>query len=225
MAAVLSYKEFMEEVRMRLKNYSTEDLQNLILSWAGEEHPARRQEFLSKLMAPKQINEVFSDVKTLLDEIAAFVQRVENGDYCDGWGWDDAIYEERDWGDESWAEEMDVFFLEARSLLLQGKHKPAEEAYRNLFSILEMGHEPGYLPGDPDSSNMLRVDIVEHFALFLRSVYHNSPLRERPALLYAAMDEYGYQIKLSDIVNALDAVLPDFDAFLAEWIDFLKNQK
>lgn len=225
MAALLSYKEFMEEVRMRLKNYSTEDLQNLILSWAGEEHPARRQEFLSRLMAPKQINEVVSDVETLIDEIAAFARRVENGDYCDGWGWDDAIYEERDWGDESWAEEMDEFFLEVRSLLQQGEYKPAEEAYRNLFSILEMGQEPGHLPGDPDSSNMLDIDIDEHVALFLRSVYHNSPFRERPASLYAAMNEYGYQIKLSNIINALDSVLPDFDDFLAEWIDFLKNQK
>ncbi len=115
----LSYKEFMEDVRMRLRNYSLEDMRTLILNWAGEEHPAKRREFLSKLLtAPKQTDEVVSHVhvETLLDEIAAFGHRVKEGDYCDGWGWDDAIHDERDWGDESWAEEMDEFLLEVRSL-------------------------------------------------------------------------------------------------------------
>jgi len=117
--AVLSYKEFMEKVRMRLRNLSTEDFQNLILNWASEEHPSMRQEFLDKLIPTKQKKEVISNVDTLMDEIEAFAQRVK-------------------------------FFLQARSLLLQGKYKLAEEVYRKLFDILEMGQEPGHLPGDPE---------------------------------------------------------------------------
>jgi hypothetical protein len=225
--AVLSYKEFMEEVRMRLKNFATEDFCNLILDWASKEHPSKRQEFLDKLVLPKHKKEVISNLETLMDEIEAFAQRVEDGEYCDGWGWDDAIHEERDWGDESWAEEMDEFFLQARSLLLQGKYKLAEEAYRRLFDILEMGQEPGHLPGDPDYSNMLKVDMDEQVALFLRSVYMNSTSEERPASLYESMNEYRYltrKIKLKNIIDALDTLLPDFDAFLAEWIEFLKKQ-
>ncbi|NLI92579.1 MAG: hypothetical protein GX434_10365 [Peptococcaceae bacterium] len=74
-----------------------------------------------------------------MDEIEAFAQRVKDGEYCDGWGWDDTIHEERDWGDESWAEEIDEFFLQTRSLLLQGDYKLAEDAFRRLFDILEMG--------------------------------------------------------------------------------------
>ncbi len=45
--------------------------------------------------------------------------------------------------------------------------------------------------------------------------------------MYASMNEYGClveKIKLINIINALDFLLPDFDAFLTEWIDFLKNQ-
>jgi len=229
--AVLSYKQFMEEVRMHLRNFSTEDFRNLILNWASEEHPSKRQEFLDKLVLPKHKKEVISNVETLMDEIEAFAQRVEDGEYCDGWGWDDAIHEERDWGDESWAEEMDEFFMQARSLLLQGKYKLAEEAYRRLFDILEMGQEPGHLPGDPDYRNMLKMDMDEQVALFLRSVYMNSTSEERPASLYESMNEsmneYGYlarRIKLKNIMDALDTPLPDFDAFLADWIEFLKNQ-
>lgn len=224
---VLSYKEFMEETRVRLRNLSNEDFWNLILNWASEEHPSKRQEFLDKLTHPRQMEEVISDAETLMDEIEAFAQRVEDGEYCDGWGWDEDIHDERDWGDESWAEEMDGLFLQARSLLLQGEYKLAEEAYTNLFDILEMGQEPGHLPGDPDCSNMLKVDMDEQVALFLRSVYMNSASEERQALLYEAMNEYGYlarKVRLRNMMNALDSLLSDFDDFLVEWIDFLINQ-
>lgn len=82
----LSYKEFMEEVRMRLRNYSLEDMRALILNWAEEEHPSKREEFLFKLLTPKQkqIDEAVPNVETLLDEIEAFGRRVENGDYFCG---------------------------------------------------------------------------------------------------------------------------------------------
>lgn len=40
--------------------------------------------------------EVIFDADTLMDEIEAFAQRVQNGEYCDGWGWDEDIHEERD---------------------------------------------------------------------------------------------------------------------------------
>lgn len=55
----LSYKEFMEEVRVRLATLSNEDLWNLILSWASEEHPSKRQEFLNKLTPPRQKKESY----------------------------------------------------------------------------------------------------------------------------------------------------------------------
>jgi len=108
---VLSYKEFIEEVEKQLGNLSTKELRNLILSWAAEDHPSRRHDFLDKLKPSKQKQAVIIDEETLIKDIEAFSKRVENGEYCDGWGWDDAIYEERDWGDESWAEEMDQFLL------------------------------------------------------------------------------------------------------------------
>ena len=174
---------------------------------------------MDKLTPPKQEKEVACNADTLMDEIKAFAQRVEDGEYCDGWGWDDAIHEERDWGDESWAEEMGEFFLQARSLLMQGENKLAEEVYRRLFNILEMGQEPGHLPGDPDYSNMLKADMDEQVALFLRSVYMNSTSEERPALLYDSINEYGYQarkIEFKNVMNALDTLLPDINTFLTD---------
>lgn len=224
---VLSYKDFIEEVENQLGNLSTKELRNLILSWAAEEHPSRRHEFLDKLKPPKQKQAVIIDEEILIKDIEAFAKRVENGEYCDGWGWDDAIYEERDWGDESWAEEMDQFLLQGRNLVLQGKYKLAEDVYVKLFKILEMGQEPGHLPGDPDYASMLEVDLDEQLATFLRAVYMNTSSNERSNLLYKAMNEYGYiahKIKLINIINALNTPLPDFEEFLDQWIDFLKNK-
>ncbi len=221
----LSYKEFMEEVRQRLRNFSAEDFRNMILNWASEEHPSRRQEFLYKLTSPEKNQTVDED--TLLEEIEAFAQRVANGEYCDGWGWDDVIYEERDWGDESWAEEMEALMLQARKLLLQEEYSLAEEAYKKLFDILEMGEEPGHLPGDLDSTSMITVDMVEQVAHFLRALYMTSPSEERAGLLFEALHKYRYLargIKLKDVINALDYDLPGLEGFLEEWIEFLKNQ-
>ncbi|WP_198142346.1 hypothetical protein [Syntrophaceticus schinkii] len=82
----LSYREFMEEVKKRLKNLSAEDLRSMILNWASEETPSGRQEFLYKLICLRQDNDVASDIETLIDEIEEFAQRVENGEYCDGMG-------------------------------------------------------------------------------------------------------------------------------------------
>lgn len=225
--SVLSYKEFMEEAKMRLEKLSVEELRSLILNWASEEHPSNRQEFLNKIIPLKQKKAALINEKMLMDRIDAFAKRVNDGEYCEGWGWDDAIHEERDWGDESWVEEMDEFFLQARSLLLQSKYKLAEEAYRKLFEILEMGREPGHLPGDPDFTSMLNVDLNEQVSLFLRSVYLNTDSEERPVLLYEEMNDcwekYG-QIKFKNIMDALDNLLPGLDAFFIKWIEFLKDQ-
>lgn len=217
----------MEEVKKRLKNLSAEDLRSMILNWASEETSSGRQEFLYKLICLRQDNDVASDIETLIDEIEEFAQRVENGEYCDGWGWDEEIYEERDWGDESWAEEMDEFFLQARSLLFQGEYKISAEVYQRLFDVLELGEEPGHLPGDPDCVNMLKVDIDEQVALFLRAIYMNSAPTERLALLYESIKRYRDlfgDVTLKNIVDVADTLLPDFDIFLADLIVFLKNQ-
>ncbi len=155
-----------------------------------------------------------------------FAIRVQEGEYCDGWGWDDAIYEERDWGDESWSEEMDAFFLKARKLLMQGDSKHAEKIYRTLFETLDMGQEPGHLPG-ADHSSMLEVDVAEHVALLLRSIYLNADCKARPDMVYENMRKYrhwAFSINLKDIIDGLEIPLPDFERFLEDWIEFLKRQ-
>lgn len=120
-------------------------MRELLARWASEVQPDGRYEFLARITA-LPVEEQDLDEQTeeeLLGEIAAFAERVADGDYCEGWGWDAEIGEERDWGDESWAEEMDELFLQARRLLFQGNSKLAETVYKKLFEILAMGEEVG----------------------------------------------------------------------------------
>lgn len=217
----------MKQVKIHTSALSKEELQKIILNWASQEPPRKRETFLDQLNPEGNIGSSRYDRKELINEIDRFAERVKDGDYCDGYGWDNEIYEERDFGDESWAEEMDDFLLEARGMLMEGYSKIAEEAYRKLFQILEMGEEPGHLPGDLDPRTMLEVDLGEHVALFFRSAYLNASSEVRVNLLYEAMNEYGYlvlpRIKLLDVRDSLDAPLPGFHGFLEDWIEFLKE--
>ena len=97
----------MEKVNNRLDEMSAEDLRELLARRASEVQPDGRYEFLARITA-LPVEEQDLDEQTeeeLLGEIAAFAKRVADGDYCEGWGWDAEIGEERDWGDESWAED------------------------------------------------------------------------------------------------------------------------
>ena len=219
----------MEKVNDRLDEMSAEDLRELLARWASEVQPDGRYEFLARITA-LPVEEQDLDEQTeeeLLGEIAAFAKRVADGDYCEGWGWDAEIGEERDWGDESWAEEMDELFLQARRLLFQGNSKLAETVYKKLFEILAMGEESGHLPGDPDYENLLDVELKEQVALLIRAIYLNAVPTRRPEQVFASIQKHSYLangILLSDIVNANDTALPEWDSFLPEWIAFLQEQ-
>ncbi len=108
---------------------SKADLDDMIIRWAEKELPSNRPNFIEEMIIPEP-----RDLN-----IDAFTQKVEGGEYCEGWGWDDDIFEERDWGDESWADKADDFFLETRELLLEGDYQQAKEAYKRLFDIKIFG--------------------------------------------------------------------------------------
>jgi len=223
----MAYKTFIKKVKTLLNEMSKADLDDMIIRWAEKELPSNRLNFIEEMIVPEPRELNNADREALLNEINAFKERVESGEYCIGWGWDEYIYEERDWGDESWADEADDFFLQTRELLLEGEYQQAKEAYKRLFETLEMGEEPGHLPGDPDISCMLKVDLIEQLALYLRAIYLDSPLSQRPARLLEAINKYGPHfgsISLTDINDALHSELPGFDSFLEGWIQLLESQ-
>jgi hypothetical protein len=223
----ISYKEFMDQVEKRLTTFSPDTLQMILLDWAKNTHPSKRDEFLSKLTPALTTKEESEPDKELLEEINELAQRVDNGDYCEGWGWDDAIQEERDWGDESWADETDEFFIRAHDAMTFGHYTLAKDAYARLFDILDMGEEAGHLPGSPDPQDLLDTDLNEARSCYLRSVYISTLSHKRPTELLRLMQRFrhhpGDELNLRSVVNAELKPLPEFPQFLLEWIALLKE--
>ncbi len=217
----------MEQVEERLEKYSPETLRKILMEWAKSTSSADRYEFLVRFALPSPQQQVSPHDEELLEEVRELAKRVKDGDYCDGWGWDEEIHEERDWGDESWVDEVDEFFGRAHDALTDGHYKLAENAYAQLFEILEMGEEPGHLPGSPKPTDLLKTDLGEARACYLRAVYLSTPLDERSILLLELMQKFSYSIgdnlNLQSIINAQRESLPDFTEFLTHWVDILKT--
>ncbi len=227
MQGKLNFKEFLERVEKKLKTYSPDILREIIMDWAKKTPPAKRIEFLATLTPPPSNKKPLAPDKDLLEEIKALAERVENGDYCDGWGWDDELREERDWGDEGWADEVDNFFSQAYDALLIGQYKLAGQYYEQLFMILEMGQEPGHLPGHPDLTEMLATDLEEALLYYLHAVYMATPIDKRPARLLEVIQEHWYladsRFSLQKLIDVSATTLPDFSQFLSDLIHFLRK--
>jgi hypothetical protein len=222
----LNKREFMNEVEKRLDTYSLDTLQNILRTWANQLPSMDRTEFLHKL-EPQNESQKYIQDKELIRDIQEFYKKIENGDYCTGWGWDDEIQDERDWGDECWAIEMDGFFRTAEYAYLNGDYELAVDAYKVLFEILDMCDESGHFPGAPNPENMLETDLVEARNIYLRSVYFATPVTNRPIKLLSIIQEFEYYIgddlNIQSINNAGQAQLPEFDQFLPTWIKLLKK--
>jgi len=236
----INYKEFMDRVQKRINSYSIENLREIIYQWAKQIPSKERNEFLLKITPTSKEVGLQEDIQNnanfetdlddgILEELEDFKKRVEDGSYCDGWGWDHEIEEERDWGDESWVEEIDDFFNYARELLEGGNPKIARDAYSLLFIILFMAENPGHLPGT-DPWEMVETNLDEARARYFHAIYLSSTHKDRPQELYEGMQEFNYfdmnkKISLTSILNISIETLPDFQKFLTLWISFLNLKK
>ena len=223
MSNALSFRQFVEEVEKRLAACSADELRAIILNRAKQTAPAQRWAFLA-MWTSVPADEPDEPDEQLLDEIRELAETVASGELCDGWGYDHAIGEERDWGDESWAEDVDAFFERARDALLSGDYALAEKAYAALFEILAMGEESGHLPGNPDPEAMLETDLREARLSYLRAVYGAAAPAGRPARLLEVFQKHEWRLlNLQQVMDAGIEPLPDMDRFLPGWIDLLRE--
>lgn len=162
----------------------------------------------------------------LLAEINAFVERLRNGRYVDGWGWDPELYEERAFGDESWADEMDDLYAAANAVFLEGNMQLAREALGLLLAAFDLEGETEAFCGPDSPQRMVSVDVGEAKARCLRATYETAPPSGRPTALLDAIARLrfiGDDASLGAIAEARRAELPDLDAFLPAWIARLRS--
>lgn len=227
----MSYKEFMEEVERKLEEYTSEELRELLRYWAQNTPSMKREDFLKKLKvadAETDKKEVVRSGETILEEVNELKERVESGEYSTGWGWDDELEKKREFGDESWTDEVDGFLDTAYDAFHAANYELAEEIYRTMFEILEMGKEPGHLPGPESPSFMLDTDLDEATACYLRAFYEITPLDERAEKLFDEMKMWMYNAYNLDLKKIIDTTLSeptDLDVFLNNWIELLEDKK
>lgn len=83
--------------------------------------------------------------------------------------WDKETHQEREFGDESWADEMDVFFMKAHHAYKKKDYLLAVKAYEILFSIFWMADETGHLPRNCSCEEMLVTGLKEEGFCFLKA--------------------------------------------------------
>ncbi len=227
---------FLNELESRLRVLSAQEMSAALLAHA-ECLPARERasflEIFTSVEPPSGAEEAgegatvavvsaaadAADDEMLLADIKAFEGRLESGAYVEGWGWDDDLHDERSFGDESWADEMDDLLGGAETAFLDGDLDLARIAYEPLLKAFER-HAEGFC-GPEEPERMLSTDVGEAKARYLRAVYETTPLSERADALFEEMGALRYiggPPSLQPVVDARRAALPDLEAFLPAWI-------
>lgn len=97
---------FLRQLSVRLEALEQGELRRLVLVYAERLNSGERDAFLARFPPAGETAEAEarqSTGSTLLQDVDQFVERLSSGEYVDGWGWDPDIYDERAFGDESWA--------------------------------------------------------------------------------------------------------------------------
>ncbi|MEW6104643.1 MAG: hypothetical protein AB1630_12670 [bacterium] len=210
----LGLAPFLKEVEEKIDNLSKEEIKSILLAKAKNLKPIERGGFLDELSIKGEM-EVKAD-DTLLADIDDFVSRIEKEEYVEDWN----DYDERVYGDESWAEEMDDFFDYADELFLSGNFNLAASSYRKLLKVLENEDK---LPCDEYSpEEMLKTDINEAKTRYFRALYEITDKDKRARTIFEEMENLRYIGSLTFNLKQLE------DALLfrpMDWNQFLIDLK
>jgi len=225
-AARLPLKTFLDDLADRLDALPPEDLVRVLLAHAERLPVDARREFLEIFPTPADgsTRTTAEPYVTLMDDIAAFVERLDEGTY-------DTEDQERydsfgGWNDEeaapSWVPDVEALFTAIGEVYLAGRLGLARDAYTRLLAQFGAAGEYGTAP--LETGHLERVDVDEVLARYLRTVYETSPGAERAAAMHTAYSGLPWSPSsplIEDVASAGRTGLPDLDHFLPAWIDVL----
>ncbi|MDP8213594.1 MAG: hypothetical protein RAO92_03195 [Candidatus Euphemobacter frigidus] len=199
-----------------------------LLRHARELAPKERENFLAIFAgSDESVTEPVDDPE-LISDINAFIKDLEKGEYCDGWGYDPEIGDERAFGDETWTVEMDDLFERAAEVFLSGNRSLAMEAYGLLLHAFELKEESGTFSGPVPPESMVATDVDEAKARYLCSLYETATPDKRVACLLNEIHALKYtgssRVGLRAIIEADDKTLKALNAFLPEWLRALREE-
>ncbi|MEW5900734.1 MAG: hypothetical protein AB1715_04645 [Acidobacteriota bacterium] len=231
----LTLKEFMTALKARIDQYTHEDLKGIILAQGMALAPRERASFLEGFVLPEKKEEKKRKREAerddhedfLLKEIASFGRRVEKYEFTSGWGWDDRYGDERAWGDDSWAAEIDDLFSRILDVYGEGNYPLARRAFESLLAIYEEGVEEGKFSGY-DHDEMIETDADEAKLKYFRCVYLTEPPAQRPKAIWNAISKYSFyarDLNIHGLINVDLEELPQLEDFGQRWLEFLRKQR
>jgi len=226
----LYLKEVIEKLRLRLDSYSFDELKSIILEYAECLPPADRQSFLDIFILSKKTTTqktIKTDIDYFIKEIEEFEKRAKDYEFTNGWGWDHNYGDERAWGDDSWAPEIDDLFGRVDDFYEAGDYQFARRAYKLLLDIFYTGIEEGQFSGY-EHEDMIDTDIHETTLKYFRCLYLTEKMSSRPRVIFDAATRascYTYNFSLEGMMNVSLEDLPDWERFGELWTAFLKQQK
>jgi hypothetical protein len=163
----------------------------------------------------------------LANSVNQFVRHLEDGGYFEATGWDEELNEERAWGDESWARQMDDLFGRAGTTYLSGNRPLSAYVYGRLLGTFRHMDRPGIFCGAVPPDRMIQTDLNEAKRRYFRGMYEVTAPAERAPVMLALMESFrrvgDVDVGLAHIANMEgEPVLDSIDMFLPQWIEALR---
>lgn len=223
----MDIKEFIKELKRVTGDYTLEKYYNAFIRIARSISSSERKIILNILENDGKQNMDDLDTGSLLKDIKSFYDRVESGRYYDHWGWDEKTHREREFGDESWADEMDAFFRKVRHAYEKKEYQFVVKAYEILFSILRMSDEPGHLPRGCSYEEMLVTDLEEEGLYFLKAALALEKVDKRHERFHEIISEYRYflpgPMDIEKLINEMTFTESEMKDFLSKIIEMYSS--
>ncbi len=235
-----SLAEFLDLVERRIGVPSLDRLQDVIRLFAMRIPPEARLELVELVPeattatdpeiprpAMAELPPVLSEVYELYEQAERLAGRLEEGRYFSHVGWDEDRREERSFGDESWAKEMDELFGRVGTSYLAGNVELAARVYGRLLGTFRHKDRVGVFCGPEVPERMITTDVNDAKRRYLRALMELTPPFERPQRLLSELEAMrgvgDRELGLRDLLTIDgDAPMEGLEAFLPAWIGALK---
>lgn len=243
--------KFLKEVDALSQNLSHENMEMLIHEIARTWPENRRNDLLQLMRSyenisgskscKKRIDDGISQIVTDIESIKERLIQINSANRLL-----DSEYNE-EWDDWYNSDVDEVLFSDPKGILkdineaMELIHTCVDwELYKEgyelseILSVLEVSSEGDYCDYDGsslymcglDQYNLLGHEYIPFVKECLYLAYMGNQLEDRADEIYCMMGNFGYyDVKLEDIMQSGNDELPQFDAFLPMWIEYLGAQK
>ena len=166
-----------KDLKIRLRELPAHRLIEIVERFLSGLSKRQQLEFLN-LLPSIEVQDLeallpYANDDDFLEIVEEFCDRVREGSFVDGAGYDPDEGEYRGFGDDSWSDEMDELFEYTERYFLARRYRAAEKAYELLFECIELEvNEGGYYFTTSDPQGALSTDLNKARTNYFQSLCH-----------------------------------------------------